>query len=83
MNAENHDRVTSLHQLLDFEQYKLAELQRQQNTERTLPNGHPEMLAPDIESCKTMIRIWTDRLALPALQLEPLETLPHAVRDRS
>ena len=56
------DRGASIQQLLNLERYKLAELLRQQAVERTLSNGHPESLDPDVRTCREMIRIWTDRL---------------------
>ena len=56
------ERIASLQQLLDFEEYKLLELRRQQDAERRIPHGQPEMLNPDIRTCEEMIRIWTARL---------------------
>ena len=60
------DRIASLQQLLDFEQYKLLELRRQQEAERRIPHGQPELLSPDIRTCEEMIRIWTTRLTATA-----------------
>ena len=57
------ERIASLQQLLEFEEYKLFELRRQQDAERRIPHGHPEMLNPEIRTCKEMIRIWTARLS--------------------
>lgn len=57
------DRIASLQQLLEFEEYKLLELRRQQDVERRIPHGKPELLSPDIRTCEEMIRIWTARMS--------------------
>ncbi len=59
------ERTASLQQLFEFEQHKLLELRRQQDKERSIPSGRPELLNPDILTCEEMIRIWRVRLESP------------------
>ena len=62
MGHETNDHRDSLVELLEFEKSNLVSVRLQQDKERALPSGHPEMFEPDVRTCEEMIRIWSDRI---------------------